>query len=183
MKTRPIRGHLEGEALMLSRRSLFAIGGAGLLLNGCAQVAPDGGAPLMDVIGADPDLSSFRAALRSSGLASELFDRPGIYTVLAPTNLAWSGAPERIRRGEHDALLSLIAGGRLRLPDIQARGGRVRMLSGVEIRVVGGTADSPRIQAARPGQAASGTSASIIRPNLMASNGVVHVVQGVLLPA
>ena len=30
---------------MLSRRSLFAIGGAGLLLNGCAQVAPDGGAP------------------------------------------------------------------------------------------------------------------------------------------
>jgi uncharacterized surface protein with fasciclin (FAS1) repeats len=183
MKTRPIRGHLEGEAPMLSRRSLFAIGGAALLLNGCAQVTPDGGAPLMDVIGADPDLSSFRAALRSSGLASELFDRPGIYTVLAPTNLAWSGAPERIRRGEHDALLSLIAGGRLRLPDIQARGGRVRMLSGVEIRVVGGTADSPRIQAARPGQAASGTSASIIRPNLMASNGVVHVVQGVLLPA
>jgi uncharacterized surface protein with fasciclin (FAS1) repeats len=57
------------------------------------------------------------------------------------------------------------------------------MLSGVEVRVVGGTADSPRIQATRPGQAPSGTSASIIRPNLMASNGVVHVVQGVLLPA
>ena len=168
---------------MLSRRSLFAVGGAALLLNGCAQVAPDGAPPLMDVLGADPNLSSFRAALRSSGLASELFDRPGIYTVLAPTNLAWSGAPERIRRGEHDALLSLIAGGRLRLPDIQARGGRIRMLSGVEVRVVGGTADSPRIQAARPGQAPSGTSASIIRPNLMASNGVVHVVQGVLLPA
>ena len=168
---------------MLSRRSLFAVGGAALLLNGCAQVAPGGTPPLMDVLGADPDLSSFRAALRSSGLASELFDRPGIYTVLAPTNLAWSGAPERIRRGEHDALLSLIAGGRLRLPDIQARGGRIRMLSGIDVRVVGGTADSPRVQAARPGQAPSGASASIIRPNLMASNGVVHVVQGVLLPA
>lgn len=168
---------------MLSRRSLFAIGGAGLLLNGCAQVAPDGGAPLMDVIAGDPNLSSFRAALRSSGLASELFDRPGIYTVLAPTNLAWSGAPERIRRGEHDALLSLIAGGRLRLADIQARSGRIRMLSGVDVRVVGGTADNPRVQAARAGQAPSGASASIIRPNLMASNGVVHIVEGVLLPA
>ena len=168
---------------MLSRRSLFAVGGAALLLNGCAQVAPGGTPPLMDVLGADPNLSSFRAALRSSGLASELFDRPGIYTVLAPTNLAWSGAPERIRAGEHDALLSLIAGGRLSLADIQARGGRIRMLSGIDVRVVGGTADSPRIQAARPGQAPSGTSASIIRPNLMASNGVVHVVQGVLLPA
>ena len=168
---------------MLSRRSLFAIGGAALLVNGCAQVAPEGGPPLMDLLGSDSNLSSFRAALRSSGLASELFDRPGIYTVFAPTNLAWSGAPERIRRGEHDALLSLIAGGRLRLADIQARDGRIRMLSGIEVRVVGGTASNPRIQAARPGQAPSGASASIIRPNLMASNGVVHVVEGVLLPA
>lgn len=167
---------------MLTRRSLFAVGGAALFLNGCARVLPDGSAPLMDVMGAEPNLSSFRAALRSSGLASELFDRPGIYTVLAPTDLAWSGAPERIRRGEREALLSLIAGGRLRLPDIQARGGRIRMLSGIEVRVVGGTAESPRIQAARPGQAPSGASASIIRPNLLASNGVVHVVQGVLLP-
>ena len=168
---------------MLSRRSLFAIGGAALLVNGCAQVAPEGGPPMMDLLGSDSNLSSFRAALRSSGLASELFDRPGIYTVFAPTNLAWSGAPERIRRGEHDALLSLIAGGRLRLADIQARDGRIRMLSGIEVRVVGGTASNPRIQAARPGQAPSGASASIIRPNLMASNGVVHVVEGVLLPA
>ena len=168
---------------MLSRRSLFAVGGAALLLNGCAQVAQDGGPPLMDVLGGDSNLSNFRAALRSSGLASELFGRPGIYTVLAPTNLAWSGAPERMRSGDRDALLSLIAGGRLRLPDIQARGGRIRMLSGIDVRVVGGTAESPRVQAARPGQAPSGASASIIRANLMASNGVVHVVQGVLLPA
>jgi uncharacterized surface protein with fasciclin (FAS1) repeats len=57
------------------------------------------------------------------------------------------------------------------------------MLSGIEVRVVGGTASNPRIQAARPGQAPSGASASIIRPNVMASNGVVHVVEGVLLPA
>jgi uncharacterized surface protein with fasciclin (FAS1) repeats len=167
---------------MLSRRSLFAVGGAALLLNGCAQVAQDGGPPLMDVIGSDPNISSFRAALRSSGLASELFERPGIYTVLAPTNLAWSGAPERIRNGDREGLLNLIAGGRLSLADIQARGGRIRMLGGIDVRVVGGTADSPRIQAARPGQAPSGASASIIRANLMARNGVVHVVQGVLIP-
>ena len=167
---------------MLSRRSLFAVGGAALLLNGCAQVAPEGGPPLMDVIGSDSNLSSFRAALRSSGLASELFDRPGIYTVLAPTNLAWSGAPERIRNGDREGLLNLIAGGRLSLADIQARGGRIRMLGGIDVRVVGGTADSPRIQAARQGQAPSGASASIIRANLMARNGVVHVVQGVLIP-
>ncbi|MCA3360381.1 MAG: fasciclin domain-containing protein [Roseomonas sp.] len=167
---------------MLSRRSLFAVGGAALFLNGCERVLPDGRFPLMDVMGAEPSLSNFRAALRSSGLAAELLERPGIYTVLAPTNLAWSGSPERIRLGERDALLNLIAGGRLRLPDIQARGGRIRMLSGIEVRVVGGTAENPRIQGARPGQAPSGASASIIRSNLLASNGVVHVVEGVLIP-
>lgn len=167
---------------MLSRRSLFAVGGAALSLNGCARILPDGSFPLMDVLGADSSLSSFRAALRSSGLAAELFDRPGIYTLLAPTNLAWSGAPERLRRGEHDPLLNLVAGGRLRLVDIQARGGRIRMLSGIDVRVVGGTAQNPRIQGARPGQAPSGASASIIRPDLLASNGIVHVVEGLLLP-
>lgn len=102
--------------------------------------------------------------------------------MLAPTDLAWSGAPERIRNGDREALLNLIAGGRLRLPDIQARGGRIRMLSGIDVRVVGGTPENPRIQAARPGQAPAGASASIIRPNLLASNGVVHVVEGVLIP-
>ena len=168
---------------MLTRRSLFAIGGAALLLNGCERALPDGRFPLMEVMGAEPNLSNFRAALRSSGLASELFDRPGIYTVLAPTDLAWSGAPERIRRGERDALLGLIAGGRLRLPDIQARGGRIRMLGGNDVRVVGGTPENPRIQGARAGQAPSGASATIIRPNLLASNGVVHIVEGVLIPA
>ena len=56
---------------MLSRRSLFAVGGAALLLNGCAQVARDGAPPLMDVLGADPNLSSFRAALRNLRTAIE----------------------------------------------------------------------------------------------------------------
>ena len=54
--------------------------------------------------------------------------------------------------------------------------------SGV-VRGVGGTPENPGFRAARAGHAPSGTSASIIRPNLLASNGVVHIVEGVLLPA
>ena len=160
---------------MLSRRSLFAVGGAALLLNGCAQVAPEGGPPLMDVIGSDSNLSSFRAALRSSGLASELFDRPGIYTVLAPTNLAWSGAPERIRNGDREGLLSLIAGGRLSLADIQARGGRVRMLSGIDVRVVGGGIAAERLRSeARSAQ---------FSPTVRAAEPPSRTVTIVLMPA
>jgi uncharacterized surface protein with fasciclin (FAS1) repeats len=163
---------------------MFAAGGGALLLAGCetAQVTADGRFPIMDVLGIMSDVSDFRSALRRAELA-EFLNGPGPFTVFAPTNLAWSAAPAGFRDGGAASLRSLIAGGRLRLPDIQARGGRVRMLSGIDIRVVGGTPAEPRIQAARAGAAPSGASASIVRPNILCSNGVIHVIQGVLLPA
>jgi uncharacterized surface protein with fasciclin (FAS1) repeats len=136
----------------------------------------------MDVLGITPDVSEFRAALRRTDLA-DLLNGPGPFTVFAPTNLAWGAATAEFRNGGAASLRNLIAGGRLRLPDIQARSGRIRMLSGIDLRVVGGTPTEPRIQAARAGGAPSGASASIVRPNILCSNGIIHVVQGVLLPA
>lgn len=169
---------------MITRRSLFAAGGGALALAGCAgeQVAADGRFPIMDVLGILPEVSEFRAALRRANL-DELLNGAGPYTVFAPTNLGWSAASAEFRNGGAAALRNLIAAGRLRLPDIQARGNRVRMLSGIEVRVVGGTPAEPRIQAARAGGAPSGASASIVRPNLLCSNGVIHVIGGVLVPA
>jgi len=169
---------------VITRRSLFAAGGGALVLAGCAteQVTADGRFPIMDVLGIQSDVSEFRSALRSAGL-NELLAGAGPYTVFAPTNLAWSAASASFREGGAASLRNLIAAGRLRLPDITARGGRVRMLSGIDVRIVGGTPTEPRIQAARAGGQPSGASGSIIRPNLLCSNGVIHVVQGVLIPA
>jgi hypothetical protein len=175
---------LQGEAPVITRRSLFAAGGGALVLAGCAgdPVTADGRFPIMDVMGITPDVSEFRSALRSAGLAEMLSGRE-TFTVFAPTNAAWSAAPAAFRNGGAASLRNLIAGGRLRLPDIQARGGRIRMLSGIDLRVVGGTPTEPRIQAARANAAPSGASASIVRSNILCSNGVIHVVQGVLIPA
>jgi uncharacterized surface protein with fasciclin (FAS1) repeats len=149
---------------VITRRSLFAVGGAGMLLAGCetAQVTADGRFPIMDVLGITPDVSEFRSALRRADLA-EFLNGPGPFTVFAPTNLAWGAASAEFRNGGAAALRNLIAGGRLRL--------------------VGGTPTEPRIQAARAGAAPSGASASIVRPNILCSNGIIHVIQGVLLPA
>lgn len=167
---------------MITRRSLFAAAGGGLLLSGCQEpVTLDGRFPVVDVLGTQSDVSEFTSALRRTDLAAFL-GGPGPFTVFAPTNLAWSGASAEFRNGGAPSLRNLIALGRLRLPDIQARGGRVRMLSGIDLRVVGGTAAEPRIQAARAGAAPSGASATIIRPNLLCSNGIVHVIGGVLIP-
>ncbi len=169
---------------MITRRSLFAAGGGAMVLAGCetVQVTADGRFPIMAVLGTQSDCSDFHAALRRAGL-DELLNGPGPFTVLAPTNQAWAAAAPAIRDGGAPALRNLIAAGRLRLPDITARDGRIRMLSGIDVRIVGGTPTEPRIQAAAAGRAPSGTSASIIRPNLLCSNGVIHVVQGVLVPA
>jgi hypothetical protein len=168
---------------VISRRSLLAAGGGALLLSACqSEVSLDGRFPIMDVLGTQSDLSEFRAALRRAGL-DELLNGPAPHTVFAPTNAAWSAAPAEFRNGGAEALRNLIAAGRLRLPDIQARNGRVRMLSGIDIRVVGGTPTQPRIQAARAGGPPSGASGTIIRPNILCSNGVIHVVSAVLIPA
>ena len=169
---------------MITRRSLFVAGGSALVLAGCAteQVTADGRFPIMDVLGIQPDVSDFRSALRRAELA-EMLNGPGPFTVFAPTNLAWGAASAEFRNGGAASLRNFIAGGRLRLPDIQARGGRVRMLSGIDVRVVGGTPAEPRIQAARAGGPPSGASASIVRPNILCSNGIIHVVGGVLIPA
>lgn len=74
----------------------------------------------------------------------------------------WKAAPPAMREGGAAVLRNLIAAGR-RLADIRARDGRVRMLSGIDIRIVGGTEAAPRIQAVRAGAQPSGASASIIR--------------------
>lgn len=169
---------------MITRRSLFAAGGGALMLAGCetAQVAADGRYPIMDVLGIIPEVSDFRSALRRADL-DDVLKGPGPFTVFAPTNLAWGAAPPDFRNANAAALRNLIAAGRLRLPDIAARGNRVRMLSGIDIRVVGGTATEPRIQAARGGAAPSGASGSIVRPNILCSNGIIHVIGAVLIPS
>ncbi len=169
---------------MITRRSLFAAGGGALVLAGCAteQVTADGRFPIMSVLGIQPDVSDFRSALRRAGL-DELLAGPGPFTVFAPTNDAWEAAPAQLRTGGADVLRSLIASGRLSLRDMAARGGRIRMLSGIDIRTVGGSPTAPRIQAARAGGQPSGASASIVRANLLCSNGLIHIVSGALFPA
>lgn len=168
---------------MITRRSFFAVSGGALLLSACeTAVTLDGRFPIPAVLASQSDLSDFTAALRRANLM-ELLGGQIPHTVFAPTNAAWAQAPDALRNGGADVLKHLIAGGRLRLNDIRARDGRVRTLAGTEVRVVGGSPTEPRVQAARAGGNPSGASASIIRPNLLCSNGIVHVLGAALFPA
>jgi len=171
---------------VISRRLMLSAGGAALLLSACEtqRPVPDGTFPLMALIDDDETISEFRAALRRSGLDQTLQGQ-GPFTVFAPTNSAWAVAPQALKEGRPEAVRALIANGRLRLPEIQARNGVVRMLSGNEVRLVGGEPTRPRIQYAAAGRppAPNAPSATIVRPNLLASNGVIHVIDQPLVPA
>ena len=62
---------------MITRRSLFAVGGGAIALSACqSPVSLDGRFPIMDVLGAQPDLSEFRAALRRANLGAAAVASP-----------------------------------------------------------------------------------------------------------
>lgn len=170
---------------MIHRRSLLLSASTAALLAACTageEIRADGSRPLLTLMEAQPELSNFRRALGRAGLDT-LLGGDGPYTVFAPTNAAFATAPQAMRDGNADALRNLITNARLSLASIQARRGLIRMASGLEIRVVGGTPQQPRIQAAPQGGVPSGASASITRPNLLARNGMIHVIDAVLVPA
>lgn len=169
---------------MIARRSvLFGAGGAALLLAGCQPETPfDGTRSILDVMAAVPDISNFRAAIRRAQLEQYLAGN-GPFTVFAPSNAAWAAAPAAVRNGDANAMRSFIALGRMRTPDLAARREQaIRMVNGTEVRLVGGTADQLRLQAAREGTPA-GSSGSILRGNLLASNGVLHIIDAVVVQA
>ncbi|HEY4254547.1 MAG TPA: fasciclin domain-containing protein [Roseomonas sp.] len=170
--------------MLLTRRFALITSGAAAFLAACTteQIRADGSYPLLTVLGAQPDLSEFRRALTRANL-DQMLEGDGPFTVIAPTNAAWAQAPQAMKDGNADALRNLIARGRLRRNDIQAREGRIRMLGGIDVRVVGGTPQQPRIQAARAGGNPSGASGTITRPDLLCRNGVIQVVDAVLVPA
>lgn len=169
---------------MISRRFvLFGAGGASLLLAGCQTDTPfDGTRPLLQVMEAVPEVSNMRAAIRRAGLDQEL-SGAGPFTVFAPSNTAWAQAPAAVRNGDAAAIRALISYGRMRTPELAARREQgIRMMSGTEVRLVGGTESQPRLQVARAG-VPQGASGSIVRANVLASNGILHVLDGIIVPA
>lgn len=135
---------------------------------------------IVDVAAGNPDFSTLVAAIQAAGLA-ETLSGPGPFTVFAPTNAAFAALPA----GELDSLL---------LPENKDK--LVRILS---YHVVPGTVFAADV----PAEADAAATASVnnldlsIRStatgvmvnqynvttaDLTASNGVIHVIDGVLIP-
>jgi len=126
----------------------------------------------------DDSLSTFNSVLETAGMTETLRGQ-GPYTVFAPSNQAFAAIPaetrEQILRPENREKLRQVLSYHVvarNLPANQLQSGEVNTIAGQPLNV----------QVNQGTQQVSVNDASVTQPNLQATNGVVHVVDRVILP-
>lgn len=157
---------------------------ATLLLQACNKLKdylPHGGTEKMtiaSIVAKTADYSLLKTALQKAGL-SETLNQPGSFTVFAPDNKAFAAAglssAEAINKLPVDALKNIllyhVLGSKITASQIPtAINTPVTTLAGKEIFV---TKKEGKV---------SVNGASVVRVDVMASNGVVHAIDKVLMP-
>ncbi|XP_017709669.1 PREDICTED: transforming growth factor-beta-induced protein ig-h3 [Rhinopithecus bieti] len=131
---------------------------------------------VMDVLKGDNRFSMLVAAIQSAGL-TETLNREGVYTVFAPTNEAFRALPPRER--------SRLLGDAKELANI------LKYHVGDEILVSGGIGALVRLKSLQgdklevslvKNNVVSVNKEPVAEPDIMATNGVVHVITNVLQP-
>ncbi len=138
---------------------------------------------------AAPNLSTLVTAVKAAGLATTL-SGPGPFTVFAPTNDAFTrlapGTVEKLLKPENKATLAKVltyhvVPGTITFADLQekakANGGKV-VLTTVEGEPLTLDVSATAVQLTD----VNGNKSFIETPDVKQSNGVVHVVNGVVLP-
>ena len=161
-------------ALVLA--AVAAIGVTGISSSAAAPAAPaQDQADIVDTAVAAGSFKTLASLLERAGLVDAL-RQPGPYTVFAPTDAAFARLPKGKLRSlkRHPkrlkaVLLYHVAAGRLEATDVASRKS-IEMLNGkrVRIRVTDGNVFVNR--------------ARVTTPDVSASNGVIHVINRVLIP-
>ena len=160
---------------------------AGNSMVGGAEMFAD--KPIAANASAAPNLTTLVAAVKQAGLVETLAG-PGPFTVFAPTNDAFG----KVDKATLDSLMTdakkpaltkvltyHVVPGTMTAADLAAKikaGGGKAMLKTVEGGELTLTMDGDRVKVAGMG----GSSAYVSQADVKQSNGVVHVVDGVLLP-
>ena len=139
------------------------------------------GDTIVDVAVATPDLSTLVTAVQAAGLA-ETLSGEGPFTVFAPTNEAFAAIPEETLNSllaDQELLTKVLtyhvlaqevpASAVAELPDV-ATGAAVPTVEGQDVTI---TADDSGVTV---------NDATVVQADVEASNGVVHVIDKVLLP-
>jgi uncharacterized surface protein with fasciclin (FAS1) repeats len=162
---------------------LLALAGAcaaSILLSGFVNAqtesVPQPAANIVAVASGDADFATFVSSLQAADLVTALQGK-GPFTVFAPNNAAFAklppGALEDLLKPENkkklaDVLKNHVAEGEITAAKIKS--GRLRMLNGENVQVA---VDNGRVNFG---------DAQVLRADIAASNGVIHVVDTVVMP-
>lgn len=180
---------------MSALRNLIVLAAGGMVLTAPLQASAQSAAPaasrtIVENAAAMPDLSTLVAAVKAAGLVSTL-SGAGPFTVFAPTNAAFDALPA----GTVDTLLKPANKQKLTaVLTYHVVAGRVSAaVLARQIAAGGGTATLTTVQGAQLKASLSGSSviltdatggtATVTTADVPQSNGVVHVINKVLMPA
>jgi len=137
-------------------------------------LVPPGVLNIVQMAQSNPQLSSLVSSVVAANLQGTL-SGPGPFTVFAPTNTAFAAAPSGLTPQQLRTVLTYHALGTQVLASQIPFGAPINTLASQAIAINAGT--PPTISDT------SATPARIIATNIRASNGVVHVIDKVLIPA
>lgn len=136
-------------------------------------LVPPGVLNLVQMAQLNPNFSSLVNAVTQADLAGTL-SGAGPLSVFAPTNAAFAAAPAGLSTAQlRQVLLYHVVAGRVLASDLPAAGTAIPTVQGQSVLVAAGPSlvDS------------TGTPAAISATDVIASNGVIHVIDKVLVPA
>ncbi|MES2938026.1 MAG: fasciclin domain-containing protein [Pseudomonadota bacterium] len=157
----------------MNRRILMAIPVAALLA-ACASQPQSTPVSVADTIAHDPQLSTLNGLVRKAGLTDTL-RAAGPYTVFAPTNEAFSAVPAKT--------MDALAADPARLKNVLNFHVLPARVTAAEVKNGSvKTAQGANIALAKAGTFVTAEDAMVQSADIVATNGVVHKVDRVLMP-
>jgi uncharacterized surface protein with fasciclin (FAS1) repeats len=154
------------------RRTWFMAAAAAVALAGCAAFEQPKN--VVDTAAASPDFKTLTKLINDAGLADTL-KGPGPFTVFAPTDAAFAKVPaatldalakdkDRLRQ----VLTFHVVPGKVMAADVKA--GNVKTVNGADLPL------------SRSGSFVGVDQALVTKADIQATNGVIHVIDQVLMP-
>ncbi|MDP3132697.1 MAG: fasciclin domain-containing protein [Burkholderiaceae bacterium] len=170
--------------MKIKRRTLLltaVAGAASTLLAGCGGGDDDLG-DIVAVAQATPDFSILVEAVAAAGLVNTL-KGTGPFTVFAPTNTAFAAALTELGLTKEQLLTSPLLGDILKYHVVSGRVLKADVPVGVDIPTVLGATETFQISSALAITDEAGRVANITATDVLTSNGVIHVIDKVILPS
>lgn len=167
----------------MDRRSTLKLIGGGAALAALGACARPQGDDIIDVAAGNPNFSTLVAAIQAAGLVDTL-KGDGPFTVFAPTNDAFAALPagtvdSLLLPENRDQLVNIltyhVVRGQITAGDVLGTQQSVVTLQGGVLNVDG--------TVGKLGTGVAVNGANVVQADVFATNGVIHAIDQVLLPA